>query len=67
MTITLNGAVERFETGVATVRGVLRAKGWSFPLIVVTVNGRLVARSDWDAAPVADGDVVEAAHLMSGG
>jgi len=67
MTITLNGAVERLETGAATVRGVLRAKGWSFPLIVVTVNGRLVARSDWEAAPVVDGDVVEAMHLMSGG
>ncbi|MCK7537929.1 MAG: hypothetical protein MZV63_46740 [Marinilabiliales bacterium] len=24
-------------------------------------------RTDWDAAQVADGDVVEAAHLMSGG
>lgn len=67
MTITLNGATERLDTETATVKGVLRAKGWSFPLIVVTVNGRLVARAEWDAAPVADGDVVDATHLMSGG
>ncbi|MBU0928309.1 MAG: sulfur carrier protein ThiS [Spirochaetes bacterium] len=67
MTITLNGAPERLETDDATVRGLLKAKAWSFPLIVVTVNGRLVARSAWDSAPVADGDVVEATHLMSGG
>lgn len=67
MTITLNGATERLDTETATVKGVLRAKGWSFPLIVVTVNGRLVARAEWDAVPVADGDVVDATHLMSGG
>jgi len=67
MTITLNGAAERLDMDTATVRGVLKAKGWSFPLIVVTVNGKLVSRADWDAAPVADGDVVDAAHLMSGG
>jgi len=67
MTITLNGAAERLDMETATVRGVLRAKGWSFPLIVVTVNGKLVQRADWDAAPVADGDVVDATHLMSGG
>ena len=67
MTITLNGATERLDMRTATVRDVLRAKGWSFPLIVVTVNGRLVARGDWDAAAVADGDTVDATHLMSGG
>jgi len=67
MTITLNGAPAHLETKADTVRGVLKAKGWSFPLIVVTVNGRLVPRSDWDSAPIGDGDVMEATHLMSGG
>ncbi len=67
MTITLNGAVERFGMQESTVRGVLQAKSWSFPLIVVTVNGRLVSRADWDVAPVVDGDVMDATHLMSGG
>lgn len=67
MTITLNGAPERLEPRTATVRGLLEAKAWSFPLIIVKVNGALVARDAWDSAPVADGDVVEATHLMSGG
>lgn len=67
MTITLNGAGERFDMEASTVRGVLQAKAWSFPLIVVSVNGRLVARADWDTAPVVDGDVMDATHLMSGG
>jgi len=67
MTITLNGNGTRFDVETSTVRGVLQAKAWSFPLIVVTVNGRLVDRADWDTAPVADGDVMDATHLMSGG
>ncbi len=67
MTITLNGAAARFGAETSTVRGVLQAKAWSFPLIVVTVNGRLVARADWDTASVMDGDVMDATHLMSGG
>lgn len=67
MTITLNGAEARFDADPGTVRGVLQAKAWSFPLIVVTLNGRLVARADWDSVPVADGDVMDATHLMSGG
>jgi thiamine biosynthesis protein ThiS len=67
MTITLNGLSERLDAEATTVRGLLKAKGWSFPLIVVKVNGVLVARDAWDGAPVADGDAVEATHLMSGG
>ena len=67
MTITLNGSTEHLEPDCLSVRGLLAAKSWSFPLIIVKVNGALVARDEWDAAQVADGDVVEAAHLMSGG
>jgi len=67
MTITLNGSTERFDAGALTVRELLKAKSWSFPLIVVSINGRAVARDGWDAATVADGDVVDATHLMSGG
>jgi len=67
MVIILNGEDETFQADALTVRDMLRIKGWSFPLIVVKVDGRLVARADWDKTTVKDGDVVEAAHLMSGG
>lgn len=67
MNITLNGTGASFDVETSTVRGVLQAKAWSFPLIVVTVNGRLVARADWDTAIIEDGDVMDATHLMSGG
>jgi len=45
----------------------LRAKGWSFPLIIVRVNGVLVERAQWDSSLVHDGDTVDALHLVSGG
>lgn len=67
MTITLNGVETSFDEDMGTVRSVLKAKAWSFPLIVVTVNGRLVARADWDTASVVNGDSMDATHLMSGG
>ncbi len=67
MVITLNGENETFQAQTLTVRDILKAKAWSFPLIVVKVDGRLVPRADWDTATIADGAVVEAAHLMSGG
>jgi len=67
MTITLNGETEMLEAATLSIRGMLKAKGWSFPLIVVKVNGQLVSRSDWDKTTIGNGDVVEAAHLMSGG
>jgi len=50
-----------------TVRSLLGKCGYSFPLIIVKINGMLVPRREFERHPVADGDRVEAIHLMSGG
>lgn len=67
MTITLNNESTRLEGQSLSVRELLAAKGWSFPLIIVRVNGVLVPRDRWDGAMVNDGDSVDALHLVSGG
>ncbi|HAW85403.1 MAG: thiamine biosynthesis protein ThiS [Spirochaetes bacterium GWD1_61_31] len=69
LALTLNNNPETIEApdGTLTVRRLLAAKGWTFPLIIVRVNGRLVERADWDSQAVAAGDVVDAMHLVSGG
>ena len=67
MTITLNGAIESFDGNSMTIRELLKAKGWSFPLIIMRKNGQLVERTAWDSVVVSGGDVIDAAHLMSGG
>ncbi|TFG83438.1 MAG: sulfur carrier protein ThiS [Spirochaetales bacterium] len=67
MKILLNGETADLPGDSLSVRAVLAAKGWSFPLIVVRVNGELAARDDWNDTIVSDGDVMEAIHLVSGG
>jgi thiamine biosynthesis protein ThiS len=67
MTILLNNNQFILEGDSLSVRGVLAARGWSFPLIVVKVNGCLVPRPSWDSFIVRDGDEMDAMHLVSGG
>lgn len=64
--ITVNGEAMKHTAGM-TVRDVLKARNFVFPLLVVRVNGTLVARDDFDRTPVPDGADVQVVHLMSGG
>ncbi|MDR3673810.1 MAG: sulfur carrier protein ThiS [Holophaga sp.] len=50
-----------------TVRGVLRAKNYLFPLVIVTLDDQPVERGDYDRTPVPDGSVLRVIHLLSGG
>ena len=64
--ITVNGDPLAHTAGM-TVRDLLRARGFIFPLLIVKVNGTLVPRADYDRFPVPDGAEVQVIHLMSGG
>lgn len=64
--IEVNGEPLEWQEGL-TVRAVLRAKKYLFPLLIVSVDGQLVRRQDYDATPVPDGSTVKVVHLMSGG
>ena len=50
-----------------TVRGILVARNYKFPLLVITVDGALIQPRDYDTTPVLDGAEVSVIHLMSGG
>lgn len=50
-----------------TVRDVLTAMGYDYPLITVTVNSSLVLHEDYDTAPVPDNAEVTVFHLAHGG
>jgi thiamine biosynthesis protein ThiS len=67
MTILLNKEPFTLEGESCSVREILAARNWSFPLIVVKVNGTLVPRPSWESAMVCDGDEMDAMHLVSGG
>lgn len=50
-----------------TVRDVIVARNFKFPLLIVTVNGHLVPRDAYDGTTVPDDATVRILHLMSGG
>ncbi len=64
--ITVNGDAVEWEEGM-TVSSLLEKCRYTFPLIIVKINGILVPRRDFERHPVFDGDDVDAIHLMSGG
>jgi thiamine biosynthesis protein ThiS len=68
MRIMLNNRHEELATsGPLTIAGLLALKNYSFPNIVVKVNGVLVRKDAYPATPVAEGDRVEMIHMVSGG
>jgi len=68
MNILLNNNTEVLDDNkVWTVRDLLDIKNFSFKLLVVKINGRLIPKTDYDVATIHDGDDVMILHLMSGG
>jgi sulfur carrier protein len=64
--ISVNGEPMDWRPGMK-VRDVLRERKYVFPLLIVRVDGALVARDSYDAREVPDGSTVDVVHLMSGG
>ncbi|WP_257310988.1 sulfur carrier protein ThiS [Geothrix fuzhouensis] len=50
-----------------TVRDVLRARNYRFPMLVIHVNDALIQKTDYDTTSIPDGAVVKVIHLISGG
>ena len=50
-----------------TVRDVLRARNYRFPMLIIHVDDTLIAKQDYDTATIPDGAVVKVIHLISGG
>jgi thiamine biosynthesis protein ThiS len=67
MKLSVNGNEIQRSGDSATIQELLADMRYSFPLIVVRVNGAVVARDAYGSARVKDGDVVDAYHLVSGG
>jgi sulfur carrier protein len=64
--IQVNGDPLEWQDGM-TVRDVLNAKRFTFPMLVITVNDNVVERRAYDATVIPDGANVKVVHLMSGG
>ncbi len=64
--VRVNGEAFEHEAGL-TVAGLLERRRFTFPLLVVRIDGRLVERGSYADTPVEDGSDVQVLHLMSGG
>ncbi|MBM4354193.1 MAG: sulfur carrier protein ThiS [Deltaproteobacteria bacterium] len=65
--ITVNDSQTVEWTAGLTVAGLLKALGWDYALIAVTIDGQFVAPEDFDSRPVPDGSAVQAIHIAHGG
>ncbi|MDZ4121854.1 MAG: sulfur carrier protein ThiS [Candidatus Cloacimonadaceae bacterium] len=65
-TIKVNGNTLDWEEGL-TVRGVLHKMNYSFRMLVIKIDGKLIKKDEYDSTPVPEGADVMVMHLISGG
>jgi sulfur carrier protein len=64
--IQVNGDPLAWSAGM-TVRDVIQAKNYRFPLLIVSIDDEQVRKDDYATTTVPDGAVVQVLHLISGG
>lgn len=64
--LLVNGEKLEFKEGM-TIKDILIAKKYSFPLLVVSVNGKHIPRENFSTVEVSDNSKIQVIHLMSGG
>jgi len=67
MKIILNNKEEVFDSEVFTINDLLKVKNYTFKMLVIKVNNKLIKKNEYDQATVKDGDDVMILHLISGG
>lgn len=68
MEIKLNNRNENIEGyKEVNVKELLKIKNFTFPMIIVKINGRLIKKDEFEKAVIKNGDDVTALHLISGG
>ena len=68
MKIQLNKRNEIFNNfDEMSVEQLLKIKNFTFPMIIIKINGKLIKKENYSDSIVKDGDDVTALHLISGG
>jgi sulfur carrier protein len=67
MKIILNNREEVIEFEQMTVDQLLKYKNFSFKMLVIKVNGKLVKKTEYETITINEGDEVMVLHLISGG
>jgi len=68
MKIILNNNPETIDyDGELTIDELLKLKKFSFKMLVIKINGRLIKKEDYSTAIIQNDDNVAIIHLISGG
>jgi thiamine biosynthesis protein ThiS len=67
MEITLNNRQETIDREYLTVQELLKYKNFTFRMLVIKINGKLIKKDKYDSATIKNGDIVMVMHLVSGG
>lgn len=66
MGITVNQEARDWVEG-ETVTQLLSRMKYTYPLVAVKIDGRLVLKSEYEKQTIPDNSRIEVVHLMSGG
>lgn len=64
--IKVNGRDFPWEENL-TVTGILEKKKYTFPKIIVKVNGEVIPPDEYNKKTIMEGDDVKVIHLLAGG
>ena len=67
MNIHLNNNQETLEGEKLTITDLLAVKKFTFKMLVIKVNEKVIMKEDYSTTYVSEGDHVLILHLMSGG
>jgi sulfur carrier protein len=67
MKIILNNNPETFEADKLTISELLKVKNYTFRMLIIKINSKLVKKEDYDTTMISEGDDVNVLHLISGG
>lgn len=67
MQINLNNRPETFTQEKLTISQLLQIKNFTFKMLVIKINGKLVKKDAYSSVEINEGDDVTVLHLVSGG
>ncbi len=67
MKITLNNKDEYFDKDSITVSELLKEKKFTFKMLIIKINDKLIKKHMYDSTSINEGDSVTVLHLVSGG
>ncbi len=68
MKITLNNKVVDFKSrDKLTVNELLKLRNFTYKLLIVRINNKIISKENYDNSIIKDGDDVVVLHLIAGG